>query len=98
MDGKDLPFQAIYKGKTKQSLPKVNFPSGFSLSANMKHHSNTLEVLKHLREIVIPYVEAERKKIGNPDQFATFCLAREFDLILSLGVTTPLLTLVMGIS
>ena len=36
----------------------------------MKHHSNTQKVLKHLKEIVIPYVEAERKKIGNPDQFA----------------------------
>ena len=36
----------------------------------MKHHSNIQEVLKHLKEIVILYVEAERKKIGNPDQFA----------------------------
>ena len=62
MDGKVLPFQAIYMGKTKQSLPKVTFTIGFSLSANMKHHSNTEEVLKHLKEIVIPYVEAERKK------------------------------------
>ena len=70
MDGKALPFQAIYKGKTKQSLPKVTFTTGFSLSANTKHHSNTEEVLKHLKEIVIPYVEAERKKTGNPDQFA----------------------------
>ena len=41
MDGKGLPFQTIYKGKTKQSLPKVTFPTGFSLSDNMKHHSNT---------------------------------------------------------
>ena len=57
-DGKALPFQAIYKGKIKQSLPKVTFPAGFSLSADMKHHSNTQEVLKYLKEIVIPYVEA----------------------------------------
>ena len=63
MDGKALPFPAIYKGKTKQSLPKVTFPTGFSLSANMKHHNNTQEVLEHLKEIVIPYVEAERKNI-----------------------------------
>ena len=62
MDGKALPFQAIYKGKTKQSLPKVIFPTGFSLSANMKQHNNTQKVLRHLKEIVIPYVEAERKK------------------------------------
>ena len=62
MDGKALPFQAIYKENTKQSLPKVTFPTGFRLSAYMKHHSNTEEVLKRLKEIVIPYVEAERKK------------------------------------
>ena len=54
MDGKALPFQAIYKRKTKQFLPKVTFTTDFSLSANMKHHSNTEEVLKHLKEIVIP--------------------------------------------
>ena len=62
MDGKALTFQAIYKGKTKQSLKKVTFPTDFCLSASMKHHSKTEEVLKHLKEIVITYVEAERKK------------------------------------
>ena len=66
IDGKTLPSQAIYKGKTKQSFPKINFPAGFSLSANFKHHSNTEEVLKHLEEIVIPYVNAERKEIVIP--------------------------------
>ena len=70
LEGKTLPFQIIYQGKTKQSLPKVVFPEGFSLSANLKHHSNTEEVLKHLSEIVIPYVNAERAKLGNLDQFA----------------------------
>ena len=62
MNEKTLTFQATYKGKTKQSLPKVNIPAGFSLSANIKHYSNTQEVLKHLEEIVIPYVDTERKK------------------------------------
>ena len=33
--------------KKKQSLPKANFPAGFSLSANIKRHSNTQEVLIH---------------------------------------------------
>lgn len=68
--GKSLPLQIIYQGKTKQSLPKINFPKGFSLSANLKHHSNTDEVLKHLTDIVIPYVEAERAKLGNSEQYA----------------------------
>ena len=50
-NGKALPFQAIYKRKTKLSLPKVIFPTSFSLRANMstnKHHSNNRKVLKHL--------------------------------------------------
>ena len=31
-------------------------------------------------------------------ELLTFCLARGFDFVLSLGVTTPLITPVMGIS
>ena len=60
IDAKALPFQAIYKGKTKHSLPKVTFPTGFSLSANMKHHSNTQEILKHLKKLSF---HIERKKM-----------------------------------
>ena len=37
LDGKMLPFQAIYGGKTKQSVQKIKFPDGFSLSVNEKH-------------------------------------------------------------
>ena len=33
-NNKFLPMQLIYKGKTNQSLPKVDFPGGVSLSAN----------------------------------------------------------------
>ena len=65
MDVKTLPFQATYEGKTKQFLPKVKFPAGFDFSANIKHYSNTQEVLKHLEEIVTPYIDAERKKLEN---------------------------------
>ena len=52
-DGKALPFQAIYKGKTKQFLPKITIPTGFSLSTNMMHHRNNQEVLENLKEIGI---------------------------------------------
>ena len=62
LDGKILPFQIIYGGKTDQSLPKITFPAKFSTSINEKHYSNTDEVIKHLQEIVIPYVNGERKK------------------------------------
>ena len=34
LDGKFLPIQLIYGGKTKQSLPRFKFPDLFSLSVN----------------------------------------------------------------
>ena len=62
LDGKILPFQIIYGGKTDQSLPKITFPAKFSTSVKEKHYSDTEEVFKYLQEIVMPYVIEERKK------------------------------------
>ena len=42
-DNKFLPIELIYDGKTRQNLPRVEFPKAFSLSANEKHLSNTTE-------------------------------------------------------
>ena len=70
LDGKVLQFKIIYGDKTDQSLPKITFPAKFSTSVNEKHYSNTEEVIKHLQGILIPYVNEERKKIGDADQYA----------------------------
>ena len=67
-DGKVLPFQIIYKGKTRHSFSKIQFPNGFSLSLNLKHHSNTEEAIRHLEDIVITYIKQERAKIQNLNQ------------------------------
>ena len=64
---KFLPMQLIYGGKTKRSLPKVKFPDSFSLSVNEKHFSNTNESLKLIEDIITPYVEKERGKLGLSD-------------------------------
>ena len=45
LDAKVLLFQAIYRGKTKQTLPKDNFVTVFSLSANIKRHSGRFKTL-----------------------------------------------------
>ena len=42
LDGQYLPIQLIYAGQTHRSIPKVNFPKEFSLSANPKHFSSTV--------------------------------------------------------
>ena len=67
LDGKILPFQIIYGGKTDQSLPKITFPAKFSTSVNEKHYSNTDEVIKHLQEIVIPYVTIDMGRFSWPE-------------------------------
>ena len=67
-DNKFLPMQLIYKGKTHQSLPKVDFPPGFSLSVNEKHFSNEKESLKFFEEIILPYIEKEREILGSDSQ------------------------------
>ena len=75
LSGRFLPIQLIYGGKTNQSIPKVSFPKGFSLSANPKHFSNTAESVKFFEEIILPYVKAERESLGLPsDQKALMIL------------------------
>ena len=53
MDGKFLPVQIIYGGKTSKSIPRVSFPDGFLVSANPKHYSNEEESLKMMEHIIM---------------------------------------------
>ena len=43
LNEKFLPMQLMHEGNANQSLPKFEFPVGFSLSANPEHCSNTAE-------------------------------------------------------
>ena len=61
-DNQFLPIPLIYGGKSLQSLPRFEFPKAFSLSANEKHFSNTIQSLKLLDEMIIPYVISEHKR------------------------------------
>ena len=65
-----LPMQLVYGGKTEASYPKVKFSSSFSLSANPKHFSNTAELLKLINEVIVPYVDEQRKTLGDANQAA----------------------------
>ena len=62
--GDFLPSQLIYGGKTTQSLPIFKFPGSFSLSVNPKHFINTEESIKIINETVLPYVDKQKRKIG----------------------------------
>ena len=54
-------MQLIYGGKTNQSLLHFRFPESFSLSMNLKHYSNSLESIKIINEVIIPYVNAQHE-------------------------------------
>ena len=47
-----------------------HFPESFSLSVNPKHYSDTLESIKIINEVIIPYVIAQREILRNPNQGA----------------------------
>ena len=63
-------MQLIYGGKTSVILPRFQFPESFCLSVNPKHYSNTLESLKSIDEVIIPYVNAQREILSNSNQAA----------------------------
>ena len=65
-----LPMQLFYGGKTKQSLPRFNFPDVFSLSCKPKHFSNTMESIKLINRIITPNVQGQRKEVGKLKQGA----------------------------
>ena len=74
LDGQFLPMQLIYGGKTVKSLPNFEFLESFSLSANPKHFSNTKESIKVVEDIVVPYVDRQRKQLKKPNQAALLIL------------------------
>ena len=58
----------MYGGKTAQSIPRTKFPELFSLSVNVKHFSNTTESIKSIHEIILPYVERDRRRLDSECQ------------------------------
>ena len=59
--GEILPFQLIYKSKTKRSIPSSKFPAGFLLSANGEETINLLD------GVIKPYVEKTKEELGLDD-------------------------------
>ena len=69
LSGLILPFQLIYTGKTKRSLPDAKLlPKGFLLSCNPSHWSNEKETLRLLCEVIEPYIKEMKEKRNLPDE------------------------------
>ena len=63
LDGNFLPIQLIYSGRTRKSIPTVKFLKRFLLSTNPKHYSNEEETLKHWKEVIVLYIQNDRKML-----------------------------------
>ena len=61
-------MQLIYGSKITQSLRRFKLLAPFSLSGNPKHFSNKEELIKIISEIVLPYLDKQREKLGNRGQ------------------------------
>ena len=62
LDGKILPFQLIYKGKTQKLLPTVDFPDRFCLSCNAVHWSYEKETVCLIEQVLVPDIKKFKKK------------------------------------
>ena len=60
-------MQLIYKGKTKQSLPKYTFPKDFEDIFNEKHWANESTAISFIENIIVPYVNDEKVPLGLPE-------------------------------
>lgn len=67
LDGRFLPMQLIYKGKTARSLPQYKFPESFSVTANDNHWSTEDTMKMFVNEIIKPYLEERRQHHQNPN-------------------------------
>ena len=69
LQGKMLPFQIIYSGKTKRCLPKNvgKNKHTFFFSFNKSHWSNEQETLRLINEMTVPYIDDTKEKLGLPD-------------------------------
>ena len=67
-DGRFLPMQLIYAGKTDRCHPKgIEFPHGFHITHSPNHWSNEELAIEHISKIVIPYVEKMKEDLGLPN-------------------------------
>ena len=56
LSGNLLPFQLIYQRKTAASLPKVNFPKEWHVTATENHWSNEEKTKEYIELIILPYL------------------------------------------
>ena len=62
--GEFLPIQLIYTGKTDRCHPQYPFPLDWNVTHSRNHWSNEDTMVEYVDNIIMPYVEKVREKVG----------------------------------
>ena len=62
--GEFLPVQLIYTGKTARCHPRYLFPPEWNVTHSRNHWSNEDTMEEYVDNIILPYVEKVREKVG----------------------------------
>lgn len=68
--GDFLPLQLIYKGKSPRCHPHFQFPCDWHVTHSPKHWSTEQTMLDYITNIIVPYIEAKREVMEDPEQAA----------------------------
>ena len=82
-------MQLTHGQEAEKSLPMFKFPNGLFLSCNPNHFSKAIESIKLIYEIIIPYVQSQRKELSKPKQ-ATLVIIDVFQVHITDDVISPL--------
>ena len=78
IDGRFLPLQLLHDGKINKKYTTLDFPSSFSLSANLKHFANTDESVKIIKESLVSYLESQRTELELDEKFRALLIQDVF--------------------
>ncbi len=76
--GDFLPPQLIYQGKTKKSLPSVEFPSNWHVTYTDNHWSNETTMMDYLGSVLLPYIQQTRKELKLKSDFPALVIFDRF--------------------
>ena len=65
--GNMLPPQLIYGGKTDKCHPSFQFPEDWNITHSSNHWTNEDTTKEYILNVLVPYLEAERKALALPD-------------------------------
>ena len=84
--GEFLPVQLIYQGKTTACLPRYVFPDDWDVTCTPNHWSNEDKMTEYIRNIIVPYVQRQRKDLKLAPDHAALAIYDEFKGQLTPGI------------